>query len=136
MTDHLASPYRVVEDVRVLAVVISELKFGNIQREIFAADFVKCSDNAALHQRPKTFDGLRMHRADNVLAFRVVNAGQRIFTGETVVTRPLIGTEQANLSRDGLANELRESAGADVFDHPRYHVAFAAYRSGDWRFTG
>jgi hypothetical protein len=44
------------------------------------------------------------------LAFGMVNARQRKFTGERIVARPLIGAEQANLCRNGFADELGKSA--------------------------
>jgi hypothetical protein len=50
----LASANRRSENVRITAVVISELKFGDIQRHIFGTHFVECADNAALEDRPKT----------------------------------------------------------------------------------
>src|SRR6266536_602893 len=61
------------------------------------ADLVECADHAALDDRPETFDGLRVDRADHVLLFGVVNDGVRIFFAEMFITNPLIGTEQAAL---------------------------------------
>jgi hypothetical protein len=43
------------KDVRVLSIIISELKLGDIERHIFAAHFVERADHAALENRP---DGL------------------------------------------------------------------------------
>jgi hypothetical protein len=63
------------ENVRVLPVVIAELEFGDIERHIFPAHFVKCADHAALEDRPEAFDGLRVDRANDVLASGVVNGG-------------------------------------------------------------
>ena len=46
------------ENVHVLTIVISELEFGDIERHIFAAHFVKRADHAALEDRPKAFDSI------------------------------------------------------------------------------
>ena len=37
---NLASPDRLAENIRVLSVVVAELEFGDVEREIFAADLV------------------------------------------------------------------------------------------------
>jgi hypothetical protein len=66
----LASPDRFSEDVLVLTVVVPELKLGNIQRQILAADLVERADHAALYQRPEAFNGLSADRADNACCSR------------------------------------------------------------------
>jgi hypothetical protein len=70
--DVSASLDRRSEDIRILPVVIAELELGNIQRHIFAAHFVECSDNTALEDRPESFDGLSVDCANNILASRMV----------------------------------------------------------------
>ena len=62
----LASANRRAEDIRVQAIVVAELKLGNIERQIFGADLVESADHAALKDRPETFNRVGMHRADNV----------------------------------------------------------------------
>jgi len=61
-----ASLDRRSENVRVLPIIITELEFGNIERHIFAAQFVECADHATLENRPESFDGLRVDRADDI----------------------------------------------------------------------
>jgi hypothetical protein len=65
------------EDVRVLSVVVAELKFGNIERHIFAAHFMERADHAALENRPKALDGLAMDRADDILPSGVIDDAMR-----------------------------------------------------------
>jgi hypothetical protein len=48
----LASADRRSEDVRVFAVIIAELKLGNIERHVFLADLVEAPDDPALEDRP------------------------------------------------------------------------------------
>src|SRR5437868_5663462 len=43
---------RRAEYVRVVAVVIAPLEFGDVERQIFTTDFVKAAHDAALHKRP------------------------------------------------------------------------------------
>jgi hypothetical protein len=56
-----ASSYRCSENVRVLAIVVAELKFGKVQRKILLADVMEVSHDSALQQRPERFDIVRMN---------------------------------------------------------------------------
>ena len=63
----LTPAYRRSENFRVLAVVVPELKFRNVQRHIFCADFVERADNAAFENRPEAFNRVGVNCADDVL---------------------------------------------------------------------
>ena len=69
----LASLDCLAENIGVQSVVVPELELGDVQRQIFAADFVKAAHNAALDEGPKALNCVRMNRANGVLAFAVVN---------------------------------------------------------------
>jgi hypothetical protein len=62
------------KNVGIFSIVISELKFGNIQRHIFAADLVKRTDNTALKDRPEAFDCLCVNRTELPQAARLATA--------------------------------------------------------------
>ncbi len=64
---HLSTTYRRSENIGVETVVVPELKFRNVQRHIFGADFVETTDDATLEDAPKTLNRVCMHRADHVL---------------------------------------------------------------------
>ena len=53
------------ENIRVLAVVVAELKLRDVQRKVLVADLVESADNTALKDAPETFNRIRVHRADN-----------------------------------------------------------------------
>src|SRR5581483_12068842 len=63
-----AACYRGPEDVRVLPVVMTELKFREIERQVLGGDVVVRPDNPALEQRPEGIEVLRVDFAANVLA--------------------------------------------------------------------
>jgi len=92
-----ASPDRRSENVRVLPVIISELKLGNIQRHIFAAHFVERADYAALQDRPKSFNRLSVDSADDILTSRMVNGRARVIHVERFIARILIRAKQADI---------------------------------------
>ena len=132
----LASLDRFAENVRVLAVVIPELEFSDIERHVFAAHFVERPDHAALEDRPEALNGVGMDRADDVLPSRVVdNFVLRKFVGKMLIADPMIRNEEADLFRDAIANEGREGIGSNVRDHTRHHVAPALHGSCDNRLA-
>lgn len=62
-----ATRYRGTENVVIAPVVIPELKFRDVQRQILAADLVEAAHDAALQQRPEAINALGVHHAVNVL---------------------------------------------------------------------
>jgi hypothetical protein len=57
--DHAsAACYRRSEDILVVTVVIPEFKICDVQRHVFFADLMECTDNATFENRPEAFDGL------------------------------------------------------------------------------
>ncbi len=61
------------ENVRVHAVIVAELKLRDVQRQIFAADFMEASDDPTFENRPKAFNCIGMDRADDVLPSFVIH---------------------------------------------------------------
>jgi hypothetical protein len=46
------------KDIRVCAIVVPELKLGNVQRKIFVTDFVKRVNHSALEDGPETLNSV------------------------------------------------------------------------------
>jgi hypothetical protein len=86
----LASFDRRSENIRVLSIIVAELEFGDIERHIFPAHFVKRADDTSLEDRPEAFDGLRMNCADDILPLGMIDDAARIFLTEFVISGPLI----------------------------------------------
>jgi hypothetical protein len=61
------------EYVGVLSVVIPELKFGDVQMQIFLADLVVGSDNAALQDRLEALNRIGVNCADDMLTNGVID---------------------------------------------------------------
>jgi hypothetical protein len=57
----LASADRGSENI----VIVFQLKFRDVERHIFAADAVKCADNAAFENRPEAFNRVGVNRGDD-----------------------------------------------------------------------
>lgn len=69
----LASADRCSEDVGVIAIVISELEFRDVQMQILPTNLVESANNAALQDRPEAFNRVRMDCTNDTLANRMVN---------------------------------------------------------------
>jgi hypothetical protein len=83
-----ASLNRRSENVIVEAIIVPELELRNVKMQVFLANVVECTDDAALEDAPKAFDGLGMHRADNVLVFGIVNGAVWEAKAKVPVTNP------------------------------------------------
>jgi hypothetical protein len=77
--DSLTAHDRRPKDVGVMPIVIAKLELGNVEREVLFADFVISADTATLEDRPKSFNRVRVHGADDVLTAGVFNDGVRVF---------------------------------------------------------
>ena len=57
-----ASCYSRPEDIHIFAVVVAELEFRDVQRQVLLADFMEAADDAALKDRPEALDRIGMDR--------------------------------------------------------------------------
>jgi hypothetical protein len=124
----LARANRSTEDVIIVPVVITELKFSDVQREIFGGHFVEGSDHAALHQRPETFDGLCVNRAHDVLAASVIDgAVKEMVAGEVAVCGVFVGADHGDLGRHGFVDEALKRRVRSVLNDAGHDVTLTLY---------
>ena len=121
-----ASSYSASKDVRVLAVVKAELKFGEIQRQILLADVMVRPDHAPFQQGPEVIDIRGMDFAAHVFARAVANELVRIIGSQIHVTVRFIGRDQINPVANGLAHEAVQRAFVGALDHLADDITFAA----------
>lgn len=130
----LASADRRSENVVVETIVISELKFRDIQWHVLAADAMECADNAAFEDRPEAFNRVRMHRADDVTMRGVPDLSVRIIS-QAAVELAFIGREQTDFVADHFADESFSGFLADAIENARDNVSFTADRANDRSFS-
>src|SRR5690242_5551359 len=105
----LAAPNRFRENVPVQPVVISELEFSHVERKVFTAHLVIAAHHAALNQRPKTFNRVRVQSADNVLVAMVIYyAMLRVFCLQVAISEVSVRRKQFNICRDSLLNKAMQ----------------------------
>jgi len=101
------------EDVRILAIVIPELKFGNVQWQVFGGNLVVGAHDAAFDEAPEAFNRIRMDGADNVFAPTV--ADNRVVVAlHPGISAVFIGSEQVNLGGDNLTHKPLERRGVGM----------------------
>ena len=93
----LTSLNRCSENVAIEAVVVSELKLRDVQRQIFLADLVEATDNSALEDAPKAFNRVRVNCADDVRPL-VVDAPCGTLGASIGVCPAIVGANRLTLS--------------------------------------
>jgi hypothetical protein len=137
-SDHAsAACYRCSEHVGIAAVVIPELKFRDVQRQVLGADFVECADYAALEDAPKAFNRVGVNRADNI--FMVGVPGDlmpvAIDLAKPVVANPLVRDQQAHLLGNRLSDELAEKVAAHALDNAGDNIPLPLDSADNRHFT-
>lgn len=126
----LASLNRRFENVWIIAVIIPELKLGNIEWHVFGADFVESANNATLKDTPKSLDGVGVNGTDDILPAMVIDGLARVFS-QPVIDAAFVGRQQTNLVADHLAHKPFGFEFGDFGKYASDHVALAAYRAND-----
>lgn len=70
-SDASASCHGVAENVWILAIVVTELKFGQVERQVLFADVMISADDSALEQAPKVFQVIGVDLTTHVFPFAV-----------------------------------------------------------------
>jgi hypothetical protein len=117
-----ATRYRRAEYVRVIPVVIAPFKFGNVQRQIFAADFVEAAHDAALQKRPETIDRLSVNCAIDILTSTMAHGA--VFL-QFAISGIIVSRDQADFFRDSFTNEAVQCCGICMCDDAGHDIALA-----------
>jgi hypothetical protein len=127
----LASLNCLGEDIVVAPVIVPELEFRKVGRQVLLADLVIGADDAALQDRPEALDGVGVDGANDVLLLAVVNSAVAVKAiRQIAVVRGGIGGEQADLGGDSLGEEVVHREAVGVVDDPRHDVALPLDRAG------
>lgn len=121
------------EDVRVPAIIVAELKFLQVERQIGLTHVVVCTDDSAFEQTPERFQIIRMDLAAYIFVRLVVNVFMRERLVEFLVASSPPVTTKLNIRRYRLGYEPRRGFGRSIFDHFADHVAFTSHCADDRR---
>jgi len=108
-----------------MSIIVPELKFGNVQVQIFLADLTERPDNTALQDRPEAFDCVRMNCANDMLADSVIAGLMIELMLQSQIAGISIGAEKANAVRYGFPHESLKSGQICVLNDASNDVSFA-----------
>ena len=129
----LTSADRRPEDVGITTVIIPELKFRDVERQIFFADFVECADYATFEDGPETLNRVGVNRTNNILLALVVDCNARIFV-QAFVHAAFISRQQAHAIGNHLANECLRVDAVYVVENAGDHIPLALRSADDRSF--
>lgn len=105
-------------DPKLGAVVLAEIKFGQIAIKVLLIDVLVNADQATFENREEAFEGVHMHVAARPLEFRVIDAFV-LGDGRKLVVLCLIGNEAS--VRVNVATDMAHDA-AMIEDHGTDHA--------------
>lgn len=107
------------KNIGVVAVVVPELKFSDVQRQVFGAYLVIGADNTTLQDRPEALNRIRVDRPDNVLLRSVADHGMIIvIRPQMFEIRSIVGHQRRNT----LINRAMHKAVDGAVIHARNHA--------------
>jgi hypothetical protein len=117
-SDASASCYSFAENIGILPVVVAELEFSEVERQILLADMMKAPHNSALEQGPERFQIVGMDLAAYVLARAMANSFMRITKSlQIAITAMLVCSDQIDFFAYCLAYESIEGSRVRIFDN-------------------
>lgn len=117
----------IAKNINVLAVVIAELEFREIQRQVRFADVVICPQDSTLEQRPEVVNIGRVNIASHVFVAAMVHGAVLVSEFRKVsVAGMFIRRHQINLIADGLPDEFGKRCRIRTFNHLTDYVPLAA----------
>lgn len=130
-SDASASCCSSTEDIRILAIVVAELKLSKVQRQILFADMVERTDNATFEERPERFNVISVNLATNILTFAMAHRLMWIIRLQPAIAGMFVGCYQINVVTNSASNEAIQRGGIGILNYLTYHIAFPANSSDD-----
>src|SRR5262249_23620284 len=127
---------RFTEDIGVLPIVVTKSKLGEVERQVFLADMMELSHDAALQNRPKRLDVVGMNLATYILAFAVRYCLMpQAAPLQEPIARMFVRRDQTNILADCLAHKAIKRDRIGVLDNPANYISLAANRADHSNLT-
>lgn len=120
-----AASHRFSKDVGIAAIVVAELKFRQVERQIFLTHVVVRANDAAFEQCPEALNVVRMNLAAHVFALAMIDGLVPDATVDIVVCAVVISRDQRDFLIDRMMDEPSESTRIRFADHLAYDAALA-----------
>jgi len=132
-----AASYRFAKDVRIVAMVMPELKFSQVERQILLADVMISPNDPAFQKRPKGIEIRGVNFAANILALVMVDCFvPKALAAEASIACVLIGRYKLHSVTDSLADESLKRFCSRIFDNSADHIALTADSSNNASLAG
>src|SRR5690349_19466582 len=113
--------YRLAENVGFVAVVVAELKFSQVERQILLADMVEAAHDTALEERPERFEIVGVNLAANVLASTMADGFMWEVFFQEAIAGMFVCRHQVDRFADGFTDERIECDRIRVLDNLADH---------------
>jgi len=132
-----ASCYGRPEDIGIQPVVVLELRFSDVERQVLRANPMMRADDGPLNETPETLNRIRVNSTDNVLAGAVID---HLMVGELAadiaVSLPRIGAKQAHLVGNALAQKAVDRRAVQTLHNARHDIALTLHGTDDGDLAG
>jgi hypothetical protein len=126
-----ASCYKLVEHIRIFAVIESERELRKVKRQIFLRYFVIAAHNPALQQTPEILDVVGMDVSAYIFARLMLDGFVRVEVLEINIPATFIGRDQVHFLGYGFLDKGAQGFSRSVLNHFADDITFAANRSDD-----
>ena len=130
-----ASCYCFTKDVGIPAVVVAELKFSQVEPQIFLTHMMKAAHNATLEERPERFEVVCVNLPANIFALAVVHSLVWKILFQEAITGVFVRRNQIDRFTDGLANECIQRDSIRTLDNLADDISLPANSSDDANFA-
>lgn len=119
------------EDVRILAVVMTEREFSQVQRQVGLAHVVIGAHHATLEQAPKAVQVGGMDIPAHIFTLGMVHGLMRVFPIQFAISRPFIGCDKRHAGINCLSHKLAQGMAVSAFNDLTHYVPLAGNRAND-----
>jgi len=126
--------YYVRKDVWVLAVVVSERKLRQVQRQVILTHLVIRADDPTLEQTPKAVQVVGMDVAPHVFSLLVIHDLMGIFAVQPAIAWVFVRCHQRDTIPDGFADQLAHGYTISILDQFAHDIPFASNGPNDGSF--
>jgi hypothetical protein len=126
-----AACYGFSKDIGIVAIVVAELKFSQVEWQIFLAYVVISADDSAFKQRPERINILSVDLATHVLASYVADCLMRMGGRQKPIAAVFIGGNERHPFRHRSTDETVQRSRISIFDRLTNDVPLARDRAND-----
>lgn len=124
-----ASLDRCAEYVCIHALIIAKLELIDVEMEILFADLVECPDDPALHDGPKTLDGIGMNCSAYIFSLSVMHHAVRDGFVERAIALMIVRGKQADSVRYSFVDEAVKRGRVCALNYASHDISLPLHGS-------